>query len=463
MNNGKLFAILSLVGLLTYLTTAIFDQGPSVQRRGIASSFEPDCMSAAKPFADQYTVKRTLGVEWEVEAVRVSLVDPETGLAESVSGFLVARLRELFALYGKDAEGNYVKGLIPERIAKSESFQAYRARMPGFFEEREGQVYISDFSKVYGVELQPLITTVFQVRGQYADDIVLRKDPAKWADKKNRFDEMMPLNVAEEWKFGKFGSLEFPMSGAVTKKSELKGYITNLWLRLGIFEPGDPKIEKAAEFAAGHVHWVPDLSSIPVGAEKKKIYAAIKGYWGDANDVTEIAFTSQFKDNVGADGVLKFTLDDATFANDALKSGFLNYSIGILTRETYGRLSATPKGIKVKDHTNGLQPEVDPNFPTVFKRLNLGLRGIYGKIAAVGKAISKVGIEARSMETMDEGLSLLPPKIPGTDTVDFRFFSSPYYRKIYRRFLGPLSSHQYLHAQELATWKPRYLLFLRIN
>jgi hypothetical protein len=372
-------------------------------------------------------LKRTLGVEWEFSPARFDLdsanMDPMIKMSRMTNAYnselAGSNFRRLFAFYGKNSRGEWVENLIPPKIVHSKKFHELKNTAGIQFDIRDGQTYLANYQNLNQEQFISVLRRLMEARGKTSDELSLRKIQRAWSDKANRFDQMISDQVSEEWRDGnRFTGIEFSMNGAVRSGADIRGYIKNLWTRLGLFDANDSRLEQALDQAVGHVHWVPDIQSLPA-PQRQKVYEAVIGYWGDVNDSNEIKRLNMFQSAARLDGSVSLGKDQVENLWWSLRESYGQYSITTLTSETYGRLAATPDGVLVHNRATDLDLAVDSNLPPVFKRLQFGLRGIYGQSSVEnGKAIPIIGIEARDMPTVAENLNALPAKVKGKPEVD---------------------------------------------
>lgn len=235
----------------------------------------------------------TRGIEVEMQSIRANIerkgVDPflefmEFSLSREDADFGRLKLGELFSLFGLDeGTGQRVENLLPRIITESPEFirrfNAGRSSLPEFlpgnpddwlpsdrmaFAERlataraqrlpfevtfDGQHYwIKNFERLSGENLKKTLQFLFDISGVSSEALVLEKKPGAWIDKTNPSDLLIPNRVVIETRNGKSAGLEVPMAGAVHTEKEVKDYIKNLWLRLGLFEKGeDNLVDQAAK------------------------------------------------------------------------------------------------------------------------------------------------------------------------------------------------------------------------
>lgn len=374
---------------------------------------------------------RTLGVEWEYDPVNVEV---EEGLHPILKGMDRARaydsslarsqFRNLFSFYGRDTSKEMVKNLIPDEIVRSPRFVDLLKSNGQLFEKKEGYTFLKDW---IGFESKAFITvmrTLYEARGEYSSILQIQKIPEAWITFQTDLDKQIPNVVAEEWRNGgHFAGLEFPMQGHVFKKDQLKAYLRNLWVRLGLFPGNESGLTNAIEIAVGHVHWVPKVDQAPLN-QRELIYQSIIGYWGDVNDTAVVNDLDAYQARVEPTGLVKISKALAESLYEGFFSSFYQYSIVVLIRATFERIQATPYGILIKDREKDLNTEIDLNVPPEFKRLYFGLRGFYsGKQVPAGAPVPIVGIEARNMPTMNDNVEALPKKVPGTSKVDSAILS----------------------------------------
>lgn len=333
--------------------------------------------------------------------------------------------RKLFALYGKDETGAWVKNLIPDSILQSKDFEKLKENSPKVkFVTRNGKTYLENFESLNGEDLKNTLFLLLQGRGRNGTNLALRKIPEAWVDKTSRFDKMISDQLAEEWRDeNRFAGFEFSMQGHVEKGKDLREYVKHIWLRVGLAKEGDARLEEMLDKMRGHVHWVPDIQAVTDPIARELLYRALVGYWGDANDSNVVRQNSVYELLAEPGGQVNL---NAYLAQEAWMQDWqkLNqYSITLLTRETFDRVSSNSNGILIRDREKDLEPDVDPNIPPVFKRLSMGLRGAYGQATLPpGRPIPMTGLEGRGTNTQEENLSSLPQKIPGTPEVDLDRF-----------------------------------------
>ncbi|MBS1960077.1 MAG: hypothetical protein JST80_11425 [Bdellovibrionales bacterium] len=376
---------------------------------------------------DVYDLQRTLGTEWEFQPLYAKLYRSglDLGFGESEMGLINelgnSKFKKLFDFYGKDETGHWVRGFVPSRIGNTEEFLNLVTRYPANFHAKNGGWQISGMDSMDNETFSKFLKDVMEARGNPNPDLKVRKIASAWnslADP-NPYDAMISEEAAEEWRAGKFNLFEFPMSGSVSKGSGVLGYMENLWVRLGFFKKGDPKLTIAVKKAVGHVHWVPNIKGM-VETVREKVYASTIGYWGEYNDSAIVSRMSIFGQVKSLSGVQ--TLNDAMIQKAYAylqEKVFGNITFSVLTRESFERISVTPNGILVKNRASDLRTIADANIPTVFRRLHLALRGSYGQETLPDDVpIPMIGLEARGEQNVVDGMNSLPRKISGTDKVD---------------------------------------------
>jgi hypothetical protein len=358
------------------------------------------------------TLLRTLGAEWEFSPVRLELLrESQNNVRAFFSGPGLAaqeihdsRFRELFGFYGRTKAGTWTRDFVPNRIAQTDRFKKMTGAIPLKTATHNEGVILVQPEALEAEEYGILIRGLMEARGKREGDLKLRKNAAAWSDKTSDLDKMIPDELAEEWRRDDYGGnvymgFEFPMAEPVRDRKYLSDYIRNLWVRLGLFENGHPDLERALNRAQGHVHWVAEISSQP-RQEREKLYRAIIDYWADRNDALRIRDMDAFQKQLDATGKAILGREDVVRASNVVEDTFRNhYSVTLLTRETFERVSATPDGISILERDSDLEPSVDPNIPPVFKRLPFGLRGKYGQATLpANRPIPIVGLEARNLQ-----------------------------------------------------------------
>lgn len=373
-------------------------------------------------------LKRTLGLEWEFSPVNSPVDHAKPSFAHKAKeAYLESQVlanssfRQLFGLYGKNSRGEFIYGLIPDEITKQIEFQILKFVNGLEFETTENQTLLKNWETIPRQSLMVLIQTLFEIRGQHSDILKLKKIPSAWTTYNNPYDQMIPDEVSEEWRNGvNFVGIEFPMSGFTHKATHLYEYLENLWLRLGLFSPKNSALKKALQESIGHIHWVADVQSLTTEEQRIRIYNSIIGYWGDRNDYIFVSHRNPYKYQLDKTNRVQISAEEATDIFQINEHNRMNYSITALDQNTFLRLSATPSGILIQDKDFDLDTTVDPNFPPIFKRLPLGIRGIYNQQThPTGTPIPVVGLEIRASQSVTEGINYLPPLAPDTeDLVD---------------------------------------------
>lgn len=416
------------------------------------------------PKGIRWVIDSTRGVEWEWTPVKTArkgaaafaidymLERPPAGVVDLGQ----SRFRQLFGLYGRDSSGHWLRNLIPRDVLVSKSFQEAihppplpesvrirpEDRLPSEWDEirkyddllkrkylrevelevRDGNTYITNFDQLSPEAMIKTMKILFESRGPYGDSLRLRKNTESWSHFQGRYDTLIPDQVSEEWRFGKFVNIEFPMDGHVHNSAEAREYLGNLWTRLGLFEAHDPKLQEALDEAIVHVHWVPDVQSISHNVDsgmpdlRKTVYQAIIGLWGDANDAMQVSELANAVKNahVQSDGSVTLDPQDIIDLSRMIKDAWTNGTINVLRQEDFNRLSATDQGITVVGRLRNLNPQIDPSFPPEFKFLPVGLRGKYSPPPKdEHAAVSVVGLEARNTGTIANADKILPSDVDG--------------------------------------------------
>ncbi len=387
-------------------------------------------------------IPATIGVEVEWQPIRANIerknVDPlvegmSFPFSREESDFNRMELGKMFGLYGRDEKtGKFKENLLPKKVTASVEFKRllnpepvpfpefanqhprewipdehrqYReysrklseARLP-FSVQFDGEYYyITNFGSLKGPDLIRTLQLLFDIAGAESADLILAKRPEAWVSKNSASDVLIPSRVVIEERNGRSAGLEFPMAGAVRTEQEVRDYIKNLWIRLGLFEEQETElIEEATSNTNIHMHWVPQIQSMP--KEKRKLlYRAQKDLFGDLNDeamlsdYTELALqleTSKLSSDTSETKLLT--------AFYQLVASFMQMPIQNLTRSAFRRIEVTSEGIYEKDRLR-TENDMDPNFSDELKLLRYGLRGKYGQESLpTNQPVPKVGIEFRN-------------------------------------------------------------------
>lgn len=381
------------------------------------------------PVTDCPTLVRTLGSEWEISPGQFS---DKTGL--NYGPHFLARLfgpvggnqgpystfKKLFSIYGKDQQGQWQRNLIPHEVHRSPLYKHVQ-QVKGFaFERRGGEIYLKGADDLDAQQFWPILKFLMEARGQYSKSLKVRKIPSAWSQFQTRWDQMIPEELAEEWRSGDFSFLEIPMAGGVTKGSELREFLKHVWQRIGLFHGESSELEAALDEVPGHVHWRADPQQLPL-QHREAVYRAIVGFWGDANDSYEVlARAAAFQEKVDKEGRCVLSVSDLTDAFFASSPGFTNYSIGALTQESFLRVKPSAQGLFISGRQEDLDATVDPNVPPALKRLVIGLRGIGQQTLPEEFPLTVMDLEWRNRPTLNENLNSLPLKVKGKPEVDLR-------------------------------------------
>jgi hypothetical protein len=383
----------------------------------------------------------TKGIEVEMQPIRANLerqdVSPleewmRSSESREVSDFRRMRLGTLFSLYGLDElTGERIEHLLPKIVTEHAEFkrrlnpvrlplpefarknpddwlpsqhQEYNElleqealrRLP-FLVERHGQQYkIKDFDRLSGTNLINTLRFLFDITGVDSESLVLEKKPEAWADKTEPSDLLIPKRVVIETRNGKSAGLEFPMSGAVHTEKEIKDYIKNLWVRLGIFERGETDLlEQAGNETIIHLHWVPNIKSAPKQL-RKDLYQNQKNLFGDLNDSAMLDQYTQLARTIKVNRDGHVNSESAETAFQSFTKFLKQNPIMNLTRSAFRRVVSTQDGIyeQNREYRDG---NMDPNFSNELKLLRYGLRGKYNQpTLGMNRPVPIVGIEFRN-------------------------------------------------------------------
>lgn len=403
-------------------------------------------VSAANLMCLKFYIGRILttkGIEVEMQPIRATL--ERKGLhplaefnmfqeSREVADFRRMNLGKLFSLYGLDEfTGDRVENLLPRVVTEHPDFkrrlnpeplpipeftkqhpdnwmwmpslraeytewqrQEASRRLP-FLLERHGQQYkIKDFDRLSGADLINTLRFLFDITGVNSESLVLEKKPEAWSDKTDPSDKLIPNRVVIETRSGRSAGLEFPMSGAVHTEKEAKDYIKNLWVRLGIFERGETDLlEQAGNETIIHLHWVPNLISIPKQL-RNIFYQNQKNLFGDLNDSAMLAQYTQLARDIKTNSDGRFDSNTAHMAFQIFTHFFQQNPIMNLTRSAFRRVVSTQEGI-YEHNRNYRDGDMDPNFSNELKLLRYGLRGKYNQpTLGMNKPVPIVGIEFRN-------------------------------------------------------------------
>lgn len=377
--------------------------------------------SAPLPPAFPVAVARTLGVEWEFSAPMFSCAPGGDSFVEEylrrehcLSAFRESGFRGLFSVYGQDEDGSLKQWLIPRRVADAKGFEKIIARHGELFFSSGAKVFMRDWTTWGNADDFPdVLNSLMNAKGEDGLDLVICRNPEAWRGMDSELDRMIPDELAEEWRRGKFLEVEFPMNGCVRQRSDILAYVRNLWLRLGLAKAGDERLQPAIEKANGHVHWVLDIGQVP-REFRQRVYSAIVAYWGDANDRALVrGFSSSWKKIKWLEKSILYKI-----GLDIVASQADQYSIGTLTRDVYKSVETTPDGILVRD-SDGHAQELSPlETQYIYKRLFFGLRWKYGPPVPAGLPASIIGIEARNMPSIIANMAALPPDAADGESAD---------------------------------------------
>lgn len=407
--------------------------------------FAADCITFLKK---SYEVPVSIGLEWEFGSLQIGKTPKELHEGR-VSDWQVAlprsRFRELYAFYGKNPQGTYVKDLIPGHVLKSREFQKLSRFRQVLVRKQGDQVFLHNWRELPDSLVMPVVFQLIRARGQGDDSLRLQQVEEAWVEYQTPYDRLIPKVVAEEWRNGDFGGIEFPMQGGVGAPRQLAKYIKNLWLRLGLKE-GRYR-DASPEDLVGHTHVLPVIQNLPE-ALRKMGYDSWIGLWSELNERDVINAKTLFKSqSLESDGALKFAADHLPFIHEFMMRRYGNPEIQILSFDAIQRLRTSSQGVVLLDNSD-VAPHVDRNLPRVFKRLPHGLRGSYGQPTfSEGVPIPSLGIETRSGLTAFVGLK----DVPGLDRNFPRIDFSSLWKFGYPGLRGLVTNSQFLErrVQEL--------------
>lgn len=187
------------------------------------------------------------------------------------------------------------------------------------------------------------------------------------------------------------------MAGPVHSQKEIRDYIQNLWIRLGLFDVNEISlVEEAASNTNIHLHWVPDIQSMERSL-RKDFYRKERNLFGDLNDEAVLKVYTEFAQDVSL--INQKSLE----AENQMLSAFYRFlhsfrqnPIMNLMRSSFRPLEVTEDGVYEKNRVK-TDYDMDPNFSNELKFLRYGLRGKYGQDSLpMNTPVPKVGIEFRN-------------------------------------------------------------------
>lgn len=393
-----------------------------------------------------FRIPATKGIEVEWQPVRSDLErknvhpmveDMAFPLSRELTDFNRMRLAELFGLYGYDEKtGRLKENLLPRIITENPRFQHLAEEkelilpaaltlhplelmpserreydrkikehqentLPFKIEIVDGQYYISNFKSLRGEQLRRTLRLLFDIAGPKSNHLVLQKRPEAWLDKTSAADRLIPNRVVIEMRNGKSAGLEWPMAGAVHSEQEVREYVINLWVRLGLFHKNEIKmVREAASNTLVHLHWVPQIQSV-AKESRQRYYRAIVNLMGDLNDEATIRDYSRLADQFSEDHSDKFHLFNVLWHGlSQFMETLQQVPIKTYTRSLARRLVATSNGVFEKDRP--VTNEEDPHFSDDLKFLHYGLRSKYNQETyPPDSPVPIVGIEFRNAGTLD--------------------------------------------------------------
>lgn len=370
-------------------------------------------------------IRRTLGIEWELEPFKHHDHD-------QLFKFVSEDFRHWYAPYGRNEKGALVQFLIPSRLKTDWRFAELVSRYPSAFLRVGDSWRVANWHTLDGDTLGRVLFHLINMRGQETSDFVLIRIPeahdallkGHGPDHK-RFQ--LPERVAEEWRGNRLVNFEFALRGFVHTRAQARGYLYYLWKFLDWIPPQMRNKSSLLKEAGGHIHWVPDWESVPISM-RGWLYERLVHYWANYNLSIYMDYHSRgFSKNRDADG--KLILDERVVSDyfySLWQGEFMQGSFLPLTEATRSRVSVSPGGLLIENREHGLDPDVDPGLPTVFKRLFLGLRAKYDKagfLPSGNEPIGRVGLEGRGGSNFAQQFNMLP-EVKETELVDVKNLSA---------------------------------------
>lgn len=353
----------------------------------------------------------TTAVEWEVQTIPTRNQTDNSwalrlyGGAHVVIEFLYnSNFRKLYSFYGQDENGQWQRNYIPAMIGSMVDWRV-RAKLLQEIESSTAgpkPYSMKDWTEMTEDEFGQILFGLMTARGQHEKGLRIQKNLDAWdQDPRN---QQISLAASEEWKFGKFLNLEFPLAGKVNSLEEIRDYVVHLWRTLGVLPKSNAARNFAFENTAGHVHWVPLIILVP-SQQRLQFYQAMIGYWGSINDYAMIryAYVNIPEKIQKGSMTLSAAVDSFRWRLKAL----MNYSLVPLTTDVFQIPRATPDGI-LSSRKENIDLNVDPHFPVELKRTFIGLRSIYDTNDPNSPVVSSPGLESRIWRTIQDNWDALP-------------------------------------------------------